>query len=61
MKLTKKQIEIIIAHTPVELKGTYPAIIANFGYFMKTDANWSYRAGYTSDGYLVVTVFGCVQ
>lgn len=61
MKLTKKQIDIIIANTPAKLKGTYPAIVADLGYFMKADANWSYKAGYTFDGYLVVTVFGCVQ
>ena len=61
MKLTKKQIDIIIAHTPKELKGTCPAIVTDFGYYMKSNANWSYRAGYTYDGFLVVTVFGHVQ
>lgn len=61
MKLTKKQIDIIIDHTPDELKGTYAPIIANFGYYMKSDANWSYQAGYTVNNVLVVTVFGQVQ
>lgn len=61
MKLTKKQIDIIIAHTPKELKGSCPAIVADFGYYMKAGANWIYHAGYTHDGFLVVTVFGYVQ
>lgn len=61
MKLTKKQIEIIINHTPKELKGTFPVIHCELGYYMKSDANWSYHAGYTADGFLVVTVYGQVQ
>ena len=61
MKLTKKQIDIIIAHTPIELKGTCQTIVESFGYYMPSNANWSYHAGYTSNGFLVVTVFGHVQ
>lgn len=61
MKLTKKQIDIIIRNTPEKLKGTFPTITETLGYFMKAETNWSYRAGYTRDGELVVTVFGEVQ
>ena len=61
MKLTKKQIDIIINHTPEELKGTFKTIVCELGYFMKAETNWAYHAGYTADGFLVVTVFGQVQ
>ena len=61
MKLTKKQIDIIIRNTPKELKGTFPKTEDELGYFMPYDANWSYRAVYTTDGVLVVTVYGQVQ
>ena len=60
MNLTMKQIKMIIKHTPDALKGTYPTIVESLGYFMKAGANWSYRAGWTADGILVVTVFGQV-
>lgn len=60
MKLTKKQIEIIRKQTPAELKGTQPSIIQTLGYFMPSGANWSYKAGFTFDGVLVVTLFGTV-
>lgn len=60
MKLTKKQIELIIKNTKKELKGKYASIAQTLGYFQKTGANWSYVAGWTYDGDLVVTVFGQV-
>lgn len=61
MKLTKKQINIIRENTPEELKGTQPYIIATLGYFTPAGANWSWRAGYTDHGQLVVTRFGEVM
>ena len=60
MKLTKKQIEIIREQTPAELRGTRPFIIQTLGYFMPSGANWSYIAGFTFDGVLVVTRYGAV-
>ena len=61
MKLTKKQIKTIIANTPSALKGTFPTTADELGYYMKADANWAYHAVYTTDGVLVVTVYGQVQ
>ena len=61
MKLTKKQIDAIIARTRKELKGTYESICEDFGYFMASGANWAYHAGWTNGGDLVVTVFGKVE
>lgn len=61
MKLTKKQIDTIKAHTPAFLRGTQPIIIETLGYFMPAGANWSYRAGYTDNGILCVTRFGEVM
>lgn len=61
MKLTRKQIEMIIKNTKPELKGTQPLIVETLGYFQKAETNWSYRAGWTSEGDLVVTVFGEVK
>lgn len=61
MKLTKKQIDIIIKNTKPELKGTFPVIVETLGYYTKSECNWSYRAGFTSEGFLVVTVFGEVR
>ncbi len=61
MKLTKKQIDIIRAHTPEELKGTQTTISQTLGYFQPYEANWSYLAGWTYDGVLVVTRFGEVM
>jgi hypothetical protein len=58
MNLTKKQIDAIREHTPPELKGTHQSIYADLGSYWKAGANWSYRAGWTRDGNLVVTVFG---
>ena len=60
MKLTMAQIKQIQKHTPENLKGTYPTIVENLGFFQKADANWSYWAGWTKDGILVVTVYGKV-
>lgn len=60
MKLTKKQIDLIREHTPEELKGKQPGIFQSLGYFMPSGANWSYQAGWTYDGVLVVTRFGQV-
>lgn len=59
-KLTKSQINQIIARTPKGLDGKQPTIVDSLGYFRKSGANWAYRAGWTDDGNLVVTVFGAV-
>ena len=58
MKLTKKQIDAIRAHTSESLKGTFPLIVETFGFYSRPDWNWGYKAGWTSDGVLVVTQFG---
>lgn len=58
MNLTKKQIEIIRKNTKPELKGTHQSLKETLGYFQKCGTNWSYIAGYTYDGDLVVTQFG---
>ena len=60
-KLTRRQIQHIIKRTPQELRGTFPEIMEEFGQFQPEGANWSYRAGWTWDGVLVVTVFGQVK
>lgn len=61
MNLTKKQIDAIIANTKKELKGKSASIAQTLGYYQKSGANWSYIAGWTYDGYLVVTIFGQIQ
>lgn len=61
MKLTKQQIYTIIKHTKPKLKGTPASICEELGYYQKIGTNWSYIAGWTYDGDLVVTVFGQVQ
>lgn len=61
MKLTRKQIEIIRSHTPDYMRGKQVKIDDVLGTFQKSDANWSYIAGWTYDGELVVTVFGEVM
>ena len=61
MKLAKKQIDLIIAHTPENLKGKQLHIDEYLGSYTKYGANWAYHAGWTRDGVLVVTVFGEVQ
>ena len=58
MKLTKKQIDIIRSQTPAELKGKQTTISMMLGYYMPSGANWSWQAGWTYDGQLVVTRFG---
>ena len=58
MKLTKKQIELIRERTKKELKGTHQSICTTLGFYTPTQANWSYVAGWTYDGDLVVTRFG---
>lgn len=58
MRLTKKQIDIIIANTKNTLKGKQASIDIYLGFYQKNGANWSYKAGYTSNGDLVVTRFG---
>ena len=63
-KLTKKQIEKIIAHTPAELKRTRPgssALRETLGYYRPADANWSFEAGWLHTGELVVIRFGEVM
>jgi len=61
MTLTKKQVDLIIAHTKPELKGTQVSLAQSLGYFMKSGANWSYHVGWTYDGDLVCTVYGEVK
>lgn len=61
MKLTRKQIEIIREQTKKELKGTYQSICTTLGRYTPSQANWSYLAGWTYDGDLVVTRFGKVM
>lgn len=62
MKLTKKQIDLIIEKTKKELKGTQRIICEYFGYYKKSDVNWAtYNAGWDYDNNLIVTVFGEVQ
>lgn len=58
MKLSKKQIDLIREHTPAELKGKQVSIWEELGYYSPASANWSYRAGWTRDGVLVLTRFG---
>lgn len=60
MKLTKKQINLIAQHTPADLVGTHQGIVTDLGYYQPAGANWSYHAGWTYDGQLVVTQFGHV-
>lgn len=61
MKLTKKQIEIIREQTKKELKGTHQSISVTLGWYTPSQANWSYLAGWTYNGDLVVTRFGEVM
>ena len=62
MKLTKKQIDIIRANTPAELRGSSDYKIQDIlGTYQKCSANWSYKAGYikyNGASVLVVTAFG---
>ena len=61
MNLTLKQIKRIIEHTPEHLKGKFVSIHTELGSFVPSECNWGYRAGWTADGELVVTVFGQVK
>ena len=61
MKLTRKQIEIIREQTKKELKGTHQSIYTTLGWYTPSQANWSYLAGWTYNGDLVVTRFGEVM
>ena len=63
MKLTRKQIDIIIQHTPHELKGKQISSFSGdrLGSYAPSAANWAYIAQYiTHNGapVLVVTRFG---
>lgn len=62
-KLTHRQIQQIIKRTPAELKGKQigDAIREELGTFQPADANWSYHAGWLSDGTLVVLRYGEVM
>ena len=61
MKLTKKQVNAIIAHTPRELVGKSVSIAETLGGYSRPDWNWGYRVGWTYDGVLLVTRFGEVM
>ena len=69
MKLTKRQIDTIIENTPTELKGYHHNFIDDFGWYMKSGANWSYRVGWvrrdidntSTELVLAVKVFGVIQ
>lgn len=58
MRLTKKQIEIIRENTKAELKGKQATLYTILGYYQPSGANWSYQAGWTYEGDLVVVRFG---
>ena len=57
-RLTRKQINLIVAQIPEELRGTQAHITTAFGAYSPSNANWSYVAGWTNNGDLVVTRFG---
>ena len=64
MKLTKKQIDVIIENTPPELSGSAERKYIELGACWKRGANWSYQAGYIlykGQPLLIVTVSGLVQ
>lgn len=61
MKLTKAQIDRIIKNTHPELKGQNHGsfiLAEELGSYTPTEANWSFRAGWTNNGDLVVIRFG---
>ena len=63
-RLTKRQIQQIIFHTPDELHGKAlgsDAMVETLGCFQPEGANWSYQAGWLNDGQLVVMVFGIIE
>lgn len=64
MNLTRRQIQQIIKRTPQELRGKAigsSGIREVFGRFTPSGANWSYVAGWTDDGILVVIRFGTIM
>jgi len=72
MKLSKKQINLIIKNTPDFLKEKQYSFIEDFGYYRPSDANWSYQVGWVYNEaeiyhreqdkkYLVVKVFGVIK
>lgn len=68
MKATFKEIKEIIKCTPEELKGKQISELGiparRMGYFMHSDANWSYCVQallYKNNIIEVVTVFGMIQ
>jgi|GEM_PF-2280224 len=65
MKMTKKQIDMIIDNTPQELGGSQEYHTVNeLGYHMPSQANWSYRAVfivYNGQPLLVVKQFGAIR
>lgn len=66
MKLTKKQIDLIITNTPAELHGQSVGSCAGveLGYNQPTGANWAYHAQYIDYNgvpVLVVTRFGHIM
>ena len=63
MRLTKKQIDVIILYTPAELKNkpVQGWTGCELGYYQPASANWAYHAvyiDYNGAPVLVVTQFG---
>ena len=63
MKLTKKQIDMIVLYTPEDLHGKAVSGWTGFdlGYYSPANANWAYHARYVDYNgipVLVVTQFG---
>jgi hypothetical protein len=63
MKLTKKQIDLIIENTPSDLHGQPVRGLNNgeLGYYSPANANWAYHAvfiDYNGGSVLVATRFG---
>ena len=63
MKLTRKQIDVIILYTPAELRGcpVQGWTGLELGYYQPANANWAYHAqyiDYNGAPVLVVTQFG---
>ena len=59
-RLTLSQIKIIVKRTPKELEGRQIHFVEELGYFVRRNANWTYVAGWTDEGLLVVTRFGSI-
>ena len=62
MKIKMREIKLIMANTPNEIKGRQDLYtVEDYGYFTPANANWSYRAGwveYNGNKILVVKQFG---